>query len=149
MKKSVTKQLINDNPDPRLAILQAIQNNLSSDAALQSIAYILLGTAIGNAPDLNQREKYADVDFTTGKDIDPENFAVGTRTVGYIEPRNIISDFDDVVGKISDAVRDIVTGGKVIAGTLRINLNYHASIKSMKEMQTPLRCILMWIEKRK
>jgi ABC-type phosphate transport system substrate-binding protein len=151
MKKSVTKhaeETTNISADPKLAILQAIQRNMLSDAVLQSIGYIFLGTALRNNPELNDKSHYADVDFNEDKDVDPNKFAIGTATVGYVSAQNIITAFDDVVNMMADAVRDITSANKIIAGTLRIALNHHASDGSKKGIPPSLRCTLMWVAER-
>lgn len=137
-------------PDPKLAILQTIQHNMMSDAILQTLGYVLLGTAIRSAPDLNDKAHYADVDFSEDKDIDVSKFEVGSASAGDLNPAKLLTEFDTITKMLAEKVRSILIDHKIVLGSMRINITFRVpEVEESGMIDTPLRIVLMWIEERK
>ena len=136
--------------DPKMAILQSIQRNLMSDAILQALGYVILGTAIKNAPDLNDKSHYADVDFSEDKDVDISKFGIGTASIGEIDPAKLLTEFDSITKTLADEVRTALIDHKIVAGSMRINMAFRVpEMEEIGMIRTPLCIVLMWIEERK
>jgi hypothetical protein len=120
------------NPDPyrqqKLAILEAIQRNMLSDAALQSIGYILLGTAIGECPEYNKPEQYSNVEFATVQDSDISRFKPQLRVLLSVHNiQSMMRDLAWVIRVIKAEFVNIIACAihakcKVVGDTMRIHI---------------------------
>jgi hypothetical protein len=112
----------------KLSILESIQRNMLFDAALQSIGYIILGTAIGECPGYNKPEQYSKTEFNPDQDIDITRFKPHTRFLMSITGLpELMRDFAHVVRIIKAEFSDIMACAihakrQVVADTMRIHI---------------------------
>jgi hypothetical protein len=138
---------IHQMDNPKLAMLQAIQRNMYSDAALQSIAYIILGTAIKCHPELNEKELYADPNLDDTK-TDPDKFVIVAAHVGNYAPQDLIANFDKIVHDTAEVLRTAVLCGKIVAGTLRSYLKPLTGTAVDSTTHTSVALDLIWVQER-
>lgn len=110
--------------DPRVAILQTIQNNLFTDAALQNIGYVILGTAVRKYPDINspknrpqEREDAFNKCLEAGE---TDGYVIGERHLVSFTMSELLDNLDELTDSMGVSIITMLHNSKVVPGTLRV-----------------------------
>lgn len=110
--------------DPRVAILLTIQNNLFTDAALQNIGYVLLGTAVRMHPEINDPDKNpVEIQDRFSAMMEAEQtdkYKLDSRHMVSFRMCELLDNVDMFADVVGHKVLDTFAGKKIVPGTLRV-----------------------------
>jgi hypothetical protein len=131
MAKLVTAATEEQQADPReeevpeVHLLMSLQKNLFCDAAFQSMAIAMLGTAIGQNPELNDPDRYKLVDFSAKNNCDWDKYTIQERDCYQCCLKDMPRLMSEGVEKMGQVLKEVVESSTVILGTLRAYAHFN------------------------
>lgn len=132
-------------PSAQTAILQSLANNLFCDAALQSMALVVLGEALTSDEELAAEDTWYWHDFGTPGEHSWRDYQLDSVHVGHIEPSALIDNLDVVVDTVQAKIRGLVKQypQQIVAGTVRLCIAF-ATAQTEEGQVTKLNLWLAW-----
>jgi len=131
LKKIMEPAEPEERPDLKTQLFMSLQRNIFCDAALQGMAYGILGSVFEKNPSLNDPALFSTIEFGAAINGKTDAFKLDCKKVWEGSLSDLHTGADELVEEMKERVEALLRERKVVIGTLRIYATLDTSIRSV------------------